>query len=94
MAKSSTVEISMQEKIKEALSGAIKSDFHVEIADDSTTSYQHFVVISDFFKKLGQVERQEFVWKILREKMPADELLKLTMILTFTQDEAEKLLTT
>ena len=68
-----------------------KEDFKVEVAEDSTPLHQHFIIISDYFKKFGQIDRQEFVWETLRKEIPDSELINVTMLLTFTEDEAKEI---
>ena len=92
MVTASRAEMSMRDRIEKILKENMDKNVEVDVADDSTTSYQHFVIMSDHFKKLGHVERQEHVWGILRKHFSEQEFLTVTMIQTYTKDEAQKLL--
>jgi acid stress-induced BolA-like protein IbaG/YrbA len=46
-------------------------------------------VISPRFAGQSQVERQEALWAVLREKLPSDQLHRIVSILTMTPDEVD-----
>jgi hypothetical protein len=48
-----------------------------------------FCVISDDFSSWLHAERDDAIWRILRESLEPEELLKITMVLPLTGKEAQ-----
>ena len=50
--------------------------------------YRLFVVSSDF-RKLAEAERQDILWRVLREKWTREDQLRITLALTSAEPAAE-----
>src|SRR5438477_37699 len=46
------------------------------------------VIVSDDFKRLADAERQDLLWRVLKERWQRADQLRLTLTLALTRDEA------
>jgi acid stress-induced BolA-like protein IbaG/YrbA len=60
-----------------------------DLEEDSDGAVTGFV-ISDSFAAKPQMERQDLVWNVLENNLPADHLAKLVMLITVTPEEDAK----
>lgn len=91
MAQATIALSKMQAEISKALSGILEPGYQVVPADDASEGSYHFVVIAKDFEGKGHMERQDFIWKALRENISDEKLIKVSLIFTYTPEEAEKL---
>ncbi|MBM3241055.1 hypothetical protein FJZ31_32630 [Candidatus Poribacteria bacterium] len=64
----------------------VNPKIHAESAVNGTK--WRFSVISEDFAPWLHSERQDVIWRILRESLSAEELLKVTIVLALTKKEA------
>jgi len=78
------------DRVRDILLDGLKAqaiDAKVEFEPIRTTRLHRFMVTAPKFKKLRPRERQELVWHIVSNKLPDDEQLCISMIMTLTPDE-------
>jgi hypothetical protein len=60
----------------------------VELADSGLPGRYRLFVISADFRRLTEAERQDMIWRILKDRWARDDQLRLTLTLALTPDEA------
>lgn len=76
----------LKKALKQQLQDAgINADVDAEPAGG--TKLYRFFVISDDFQQLSHSERQGVVWRIAQKELQPSDQVKISMILTLTQDE-------
>lgn len=81
--------MALEEKLKQVLAAALKTtECHL---DTSATGRVGGVVIGSAFAGMSQTERQELIWKNLREQLTQGELIQIMALLTLTPEEASDL---
>lgn len=76
-------------KLKDALANELKSGgIQAEVSAEPvpTTKLFRVTVLAPKFRKMGHFERQDLVWRIAEKAIPDDQL-RISMILTLSDDE-------
>lgn len=79
------------ERMKKALIDDLKAigiDADVDIERIPTTKLFRLTVLAPKFKNLRHSERQGLVWRIAEKTLSWEEQLRISMILTLTEEEA------
>jgi len=77
----------LKKKIIETLQGSgIKAEIRSEPVPG--TSLFRLAVLSPQFKAMSHSERQSLVWRIVDFSIPQEDQMRISMILTLTEDEA------
>lgn len=78
---------SLKQKIQQALEGRFENA-RVGVFDGYLTNI-HAIVVSNEFDGLAEPARQDIVWAVLEQALTPGEVVKVSLALTFTPDEAE-----
>ncbi|MCR4316248.1 MAG: hypothetical protein NUW37_07870 [Planctomycetes bacterium] len=63
----------------------------VLVEDSHLTEYRHYYVIWDRFEDVDEDARGRVIWAALKKALRSEELLKVTVTLGYTKEEAEEL---
>ena len=60
----------------------------VEYEKSALRGLYRFYVVSDKFDRLSNAERQDIVWRIIKNNLEPADTLRITMVMTLTEKEA------
>lgn len=79
------------EKIKKVLKEHIPNADVIDVERSrGLPSKIHIIIASEFFKEKNMQKRQDYVWEVLEKNLTSDELLRISLCLILTPDEARE----
>jgi stress-induced morphogen len=71
------------------LSRALREEFggRVEAEPINGRGRYRVALVSEHFRKMTHVQRQDAIWKVVDEALPRDATVDISLILAFTPDE-------